>query len=270
MKDNYESIICRQEIGIREKKKVLLVPYRPEHVDRYHAWMQRPDLLAATASEPLTLPEEYEMQESWYRDSNKCTCIILSVPRLCDIFPKLVRILEEEQSDDLWNEWMSQHPDWICQSIDAMVGDVNLFLSDLENDNDDHNDSSSSIYKQAEVDIMIAEPWARQQGCATEAVFCILIYGAERLGIARYYCKIHETNTASRALFAEKLHFRQVQYTECFQEYEYECVAETPSEMMQLVQALLRSTNESASPTLIRVLPCPLPPSSSDTTTSES
>jgi hypothetical protein len=44
--------------------KVDLVPYRKQHVATYHAWMQRDELLASTASERLTLEEEYEVRRS--------------------------------------------------------------------------------------------------------------------------------------------------------------------------------------------------------------
>lgn len=47
---------------------VALVPYKPEHVLRYHEWMKSPFLQEMTASEPLTLEEEYEMQQSWHQD----------------------------------------------------------------------------------------------------------------------------------------------------------------------------------------------------------
>ncbi|KAF9173414.1 N-acetyltransferase 9 [Mortierella sp. AD010] len=52
-------------------KGCVLVPYLKSHVERYNKWMQSPELLEMTASEPLTLKEEYEMQESWRIDENK-------------------------------------------------------------------------------------------------------------------------------------------------------------------------------------------------------
>ncbi len=57
--------------------RAVLVPYRPEHVATYHAWMRDPALLAATASEPLTLAEEVAAQASWAADELKCTFIVL-------------------------------------------------------------------------------------------------------------------------------------------------------------------------------------------------
>ena len=51
-------------------KKVVLVPYKPEHVTLYHEWMQDPFLLEMTASERLTLEEEYENQNSWHVDEH--------------------------------------------------------------------------------------------------------------------------------------------------------------------------------------------------------
>lgn len=41
---------------------VLLVPYRAEHVPHYHMWMQDPELQQTTASEHLSMEEEFQMQ----------------------------------------------------------------------------------------------------------------------------------------------------------------------------------------------------------------
>ena len=95
MRQNYNLVI--------PGNKAILVPYRSEHVHAYHSWMvgfgtlklgemkgirivssidrllgyivilsplqQDTDLQESTASDPLTLDEEYQMQQSW-RDDN--------------------------------------------------------------------------------------------------------------------------------------------------------------------------------------------------------
>ncbi|KAL7750383.1 N-acetyltransferase 9 [Sorochytrium milnesiophthora] len=85
--------------------KLSLLPYLAAHVDTYHRWMQSHELQELTASEPLTLEEEYAMQQSWARDENKCTFILHSrdMP------------LNYEAPDSL-------------KQYGGMIGDVNLFL----------------------------------------------------------------------------------------------------------------------------------------------
>ncbi|XP_056406089.1 alpha/beta-tubulin-N-acetyltransferase 9 isoform X1 [Hyla sarda] len=141
--------------------RVLLVPYEPHHVPRYHQWMKSEELQKLTASEPLTLDQEYDMQHSWREDNDKCTFIILD------------RI-----------QW-----DQGCPEDQCMVGDVNLFLVDPGNP------------LLAEIEIMIAEPSFRGRGFGEESVRLMLYYGATTLGISTFQAKIGQDNLTSVRLF---------------------------------------------------------------------
>jgi len=55
-----------QQIG----KTVVLTPYKAIHVAKYHEWMTSPFLQEMTASEPLSIEEEYDMQTSWHVDAD--------------------------------------------------------------------------------------------------------------------------------------------------------------------------------------------------------
>ena len=149
--------------------KVLLVPYKRKFVKKYHQWMEDPFLQEMTASEPLSLEGEYEMQESWREDSKKCTFIILAVPAVTT-----------SSSDD------GTEPD---KEIASMIGDVNMFL----NDRDD-----PTI---AELEIMIAEANYRGKGCGREALALMMHYGATVLGLSKFYVKINQANVSSLGLF---------------------------------------------------------------------
>ncbi|CAJ1080035.1 N-acetyltransferase 9 [Xyrichtys novacula] len=166
------------ENTLLDGNKVVLVPYTEEHVPRYHEWMKSPELQQLTASEPLTLEQEYDMARSWREDDDKCTFIILDKQRWAD------SRVEEEQ---------------------CMVGDVNIFLTDP---------TDPSL---AELEIMIAEPSYRGKGIGKEVTCMMMSYGVTKLGVKKFQVKIGLDNEISIAMF-KKLHFQEVSVCKVFKE----------------------------------------------------
>ena len=244
-------------------EKVVLVPYRKEHVLTYHEWMSDPHLLELTASEPLSLVEEYEMQQSWRNDENKCTFIVLERCQ-CEGIPEDVLRLEKEYTEpnsapegdaDLFLVPLSapQHvvndQDFVAKNIHAMVGDVNLFLSFM--DDDDGVESSHSYQRQqGELNLMIAETSARRKGIGTESCQLAMLYGIQVLGVQRFFVKIGETNLPSITMFERALNFTQCNYVECFREYEHEflCSGQSSIELLRQWSARTHSGDQRRRP----------------------
>lgn len=192
-----------------------MVSAGPEHVPRYHDWMKDPALLEATGSEPLSLEEEKEMQQSWLDDPKKCTFIVHSTILTEGLEGKNVLHVEHELS--------------------SMVGDVNLFLSEVEDSDDgeyeddgkemdgqlETRSTQTSPLIQAEIDVMIAEKSFRGKQLGRAATCTMMLYGATQLGIVRFFCKINEDNNASINLF-RSLGFDQCNYAACFKQVELE------------------------------------------------
>lgn len=177
----------------------------------YSLLMVEQAIQEATASEPLTLEEEYENQQSWRMSHDKLTFII------CEPWSG------EQQSDDARVIAAK-----IDDSLDKMKGDVNFFL--YLDDDDDGNGAEqregSHIRLRGEIDVMIAGQQHRGKGTGEAAVRTILAYIRKNLtGILQEYAqgenldkdkiqlvglmaKIKEDNTGSRGLF-KKLGFRQ-------------------------------------------------------------
>eukprot|EP00540_Astrosyne_radiata_P008458 CAMPEP_0116838890 /NCGR_PEP_ID=MMETSP0418-20121206/9465_1 /TAXON_ID=1158023 /ORGANISM="Astrosyne radiata, Strain 13vi08-1A" /LENGTH=246 /DNA_ID=CAMNT_0004468945 /DNA_START=16 /DNA_END=756 /DNA_ORIENTATION=- len=237
MRLNYETCITG--------RKCVLVPYRPEHVGRYHEWMQDSNLLELTGSEPLTMEQELEMQISWRDDEDKCTFIVLA---------RDACTLEEDAT-------------FVVRNLEAMVGDVNLFLSNEEEDGDDDDALSkdntiSCNYRQAEIDIMIAEKEYRKKGLGREATCLMMLFGAIELGLRRVFCKIHQDNQPSRNLFERNLGFVECDYAECFRQYELELKKETP-------EALIAHLKDLLSVDALETFSCPIQRGVNNTTNGE-
>ncbi|KAH6867148.1 GNAT domain-containing protein [Alternaria rosae] len=146
--------------------RLLLVPYSLHHVPTYHEWMQDEELQRLTASEPLTLPEEYAMQSSWRRDADKLTFIICTSPHTPEALSDVsipVRVTRK-----------------IEDTPDRMIGDVNLFLYPSEDCDDGAGEQgkheTGKMDAVGELEIMIARPDARGKGLAKEALQAFIWY----------------------------------------------------------------------------------------------
>ncbi|KAF9448762.1 hypothetical protein P691DRAFT_729164 [Macrolepiota fuliginosa MF-IS2] len=231
--------------------RVVLTPYKRDHVPTYHEWMLDAELRDLTASEPLTLEEEYEMQQKWQDDEDKLTFIILArQPE--DGLPVLL---------DSQISMASLSPEDARVVALPMVGDVNLFFkgtrpgksSTLEGTNPEDSEDDFEI----EVEIMIAEKLYRRKGLALETILLLLKYATGQsspfippqsdlspnasfssfnlklyldaiqsprsltsiITPNRLVTRISDTNEPSIHLF-EKLGFRIVKRVEVFQEVE--------------------------------------------------
>lgn len=179
--------------------KCALVPYRKEHVPTYHAWMQDASLLEATASEPLSLDEEYEMQASWASDEKKCTFIIVCAGK--------------DRTASVRGP----------ASVSSMVGDVNLYFND-------HDDSNA-----AEIEIMIADVSARRKGIAREALRLMMGYAVESLAVTTFVAKISHDNVQSTNLFRQ-LGFSKRSSSEVFRETTFACAPNEDKEVSKAIE----------------------------------
>ncbi|KAM3414875.1 hypothetical protein BST61_g10018 [Cercospora zeina] len=141
---------------------ILLVPYSENHVPTYHEWMQDRDLQEATASEPLSMEEEYAMQRSWRNDRDKLTFIVCR-PLESSLSPTETArtTIARAKVDDV---------------ADRMIGDINLFLfpPDSEEMEEDVAALGGSIV--GEVELMIARKELQQKGYGRAALLTFLDY----------------------------------------------------------------------------------------------
>ncbi|PKX93000.1 uncharacterized protein P174DRAFT_505043 [Aspergillus novofumigatus IBT 16806] len=153
--------------------KVLLVPYSSWHVPRYHEWMKDEEIQAATASEPLTLEEEYAMQRSWRQDADKLTFII-TLPVL-QPQPQHQSQTEgqERQGQGLRLQLQLQDGD---DAPEQMLGDINLFLR-VEDEDEDGPSCPEIII--GEIELMIAEKANQRKGYGRAALLAFLRYVLE-------------------------------------------------------------------------------------------
>ncbi len=199
------------EQRISHKKRIV---FRREHVPKYHQWMKSNELLQLTASEPLSLDEEYEMQKNWTIDSDKCTFIVIDKQLMLSDYD----ILNEDDLQ-LKNSYIDNNGISLEQSVKYMCGDVNAFLTMEEEEEEEKNGTSTKQVVVAEMEVMIAEIKSRRKGIAQEAVILLMNYIQRELNVQKFQVKISKENESSLKLFKEKIGFEYYKYNECFGEY---------------------------------------------------
>lgn len=126
-------------------------PNRPNH----YILTPNQEIQEATASEPLSIEEEYAMQRSWRQDADKLTFIAC-------------RPIATDSSANLSPE---------SDSASNMIGDINLFL---RVDDGDDGDASPEII--GEIELMIAEKANQRRGFGKAALLAFMRYITERQG----------------------------------------------------------------------------------------
>ncbi|XP_042490590.1 N-acetyltransferase 9-like protein isoform X2 [Macadamia integrifolia] len=134
-----------------EGKNVILVPYMREHAPKYHEWMQEPSMLQAYG----------------FGATN--------------IGPRTFVVLDKQL---VVGDFFHGDP-----PVEAMVGDVNIYMIDLEDT------------QLAEIEIMIAEPKSHGKGLGEESILMVMTFAVENFGIHIFRVKMGESNTASLNLF---------------------------------------------------------------------
>ena len=126
--------------------------------------MQDADLQAATASEPLSMTEEYDMQRSWRTDNDKLTFIVCH-SRESENVSQTVRGSQDDRPE-------------------RMIGDINLFLFEPEGDDEDEDDSAEQAPNSTktsnalvgEIELMIARKDLHRQGYGRAALLSFTAY----------------------------------------------------------------------------------------------
>lgn len=212
-------IHIKKKFFIVKGEKVILVPYLLNYIEKYHEWMQDPEILDLTASEPLTLEEEIQNQRSWLLDPLKYTFLICENNDEIEEFLKKQENLNGEINDkqiekDNSLKFRKIHGTNNSEFTKFLknlqpCGDINLFFHEYMDEDE------------CEIDVMIGNKNARGKGLAKESVILMRKFGEHIYKKKRFVAKIKEKNETSIQLF-QKLKFQKIKIVKVFDEIHFE------------------------------------------------
>lgn len=195
------------------------------------------DMRIATASERLTLEEEFEMQRKWREDGDKLTFIVARAPPARrdpdggDQSPTT-----SAASAVATNSRSRRIIATVDDARDRIIGDVNLFLADEDEDYNEEEDVLGGPRRIAgEVELMVADRLNQGRGYGRTALLMFLHYVvthrqqvvAARRGTEEGDCeltslrvKINKDNLKSLKLFEHTGFVKTSQKPNYFGEYE--------------------------------------------------
>ncbi|KAK6510863.1 hypothetical protein TWF506_009957 [Arthrobotrys conoides] len=234
--------------------KLVFVPYEASHVPTYSEWMSSESLREATASERLSLPEEYAMQKSWREDADKLT-FILSIPS---------NGIKSLTTSDNTTRKEYKVTEGIDDKPSNLIGDVNLFLYEDDNEEEEEDEQSESVVPSnkipsmiGEIELMVAIDEYQGQGLGKIAVLVFILYilrhqqeilmqdmerfekGGKCLKYLRV--KIGKDNIRSLGLFQKLGFVKTAEEPNYFGEWELRFVIEPLDEVEYGIEDILRN-----------------------------
>ena len=209
--------------------------------------VQDPEILALTKSEPLTLAEEYDMQQTWVEDPSKLCFILLDRtqgqpgamagdanlywndhedPHKAEIEVQPIYSNVEGlacQSRTRWHHALL--PQLTADSLWCYAVHVTL-LCDAGCWSALHHTYVCAMFQvvchdAAAAQVMIAAQASRRKGIASEALQLMMLHAVRAFSATGFTAKITSCNLPSRRLF-EKLGYVHIKDVACFDESHYE------------------------------------------------
>ena len=211
-------------------QRILLVPYSIHHVPTYHDWMKSPALQQLTASEPLSLEQEYEMQKSWRDDHDKLTFIAC-------LAAKDGQVVSGKGGKAVVKG--GEKPGCV-DGEDRMIGDINLFVTEAEVEDDDDEDEDEEEDEDedeeeitgcaGEVEIMVARTDMHGNGIGTAILLTFLWYVLTHLDdVVGEYSTAHPGKTKVMRYLRVKIDAGNLRSLRLFEKVGFRRTSEKPN-----------------------------------------